>query len=340
MKLFCWRRSKLNSSILKIRNESFTHYIKSNMNLILSIILIILDVVVFLIHTVALTLLIFLKQSNVKGSQKLLLIALCSTELTYAIIDIGFVCNTLVDKIWTLSIVCIVLQSATVSVFHTWIMTMIAIDRFLEIYLNIKYNIYWSAKKTKITLIIGLVICLLSFIPLFMVAMRNIEFCVKVIAGYIFPMLSLFFLVVVSFSYFYIIKLVSTHRKNAKRMQKQFQGNNKTFLNKQSSNNFKLFVPTLIIITYLLFMICPNLMKLFNALGLLPFVSLFFAHIFILLRFIADAFIYIFNVKVVRQAFRSVIWQPNSVYPTSLILRKFSRNWKREILLFRGREQA
>lgn len=139
-------------------------------------------------------------------------------------------------------------------------------------------------------------------------------------------MLSLFFLVVVSFSYFYIIKLVLTHRKNAKRMQKQFQGNNKTFLNKQSSNNFKLFVPTLIIITYLLFMICPNLMKLFNVLGLLPFVSLFFAHILILLRFIADAFIYIFNVKAVRQAFRSVIWQPNSVYPTSLILRKFSRN--------------
>lgn len=200
------------------------------MNLILSIALIILDVVVFLIHTVTLTLLIFLKQGNVTGSQKLLLIALCSTELTYAIIDIGFVCNTLVDKIWTLSIACIVLQSATVSVFHTWIMTMIAIDRFLEIYLNIKYNIYWSAKKTKITLIIGLVICLLSFIPLFMVAMRNIEFCVKVIAGYIFPMLSLFFLVVVSFSYFYIIKLVLTHRKNAKRMQKQFQETTKLFL--------------------------------------------------------------------------------------------------------------
>ena len=299
------------------------HCIKSNMEWILLIIAIILDVVVILIHTIAVTLLTCLKQGNVTGSQKLLLTALCSTELTYAIIDLGLNCGTLFGMAWNVLVVCIVLESTTVLFFHTCIMAMIAIDRFLEIYLNIKYNIYWSAKKTKITLIVALAICSILFIPLFKVALKDIDSFVKVSAGYIFPMLSLIFLAVASFSYFYIIKQVLRYRKNAKRMHEQIQRNSNTFHNKQSSNKFKLFVPTLIIITYLLFMICPNLMKLFVVLELLPLACYFFAHIFILLGCIADAFIYTFNVKVVRLAFRNTIRRQNSVYPTNFILRKF-----------------
>lgn len=148
----------------------------------------------------------------------------------------------------------------------------------------------------------------------------------KLVAGYIFPALSLTFLIVVSLSYFYIIKQVLRHRKNTKRMQKQLQGNSKTFLNKQSSNKFKLFVPTLNIITYLLFMICPNFIKLFVVLEMLLFVGYFFAHIFILLGFIVDAFISIYNVKVVRLAFKNTIWRSNFVYLTNFIIRKFHRN--------------
>ena len=168
-----------------------------------------------------------------KSKAFLLLIVLCSTELTYAVIDIGFACGTLFEMIWSMVVECIVLESTLVAFFHTCIMAMIAIDRFLEIYLNIKYNIYWSVKKTKITLIVALAICFLSFIPLVVVALRDIDILVKLVAGYIFPALSLTFLIVVSLSYFYIIKQVLRHRKNTKRMQKQLQGNNKAFLNKQ-----------------------------------------------------------------------------------------------------------
>ena len=294
------------------------------MDWILLVIAVILDVVVILIHTIALILL--LKQSDVTGSQKLLLITLCSTELTYVVIDIGFACGTLFEMIWSMVVVCIVLESTLVAFFHTCIMAMIAIDHFLEIYLNIKYNIYWSVKKAKITLIVALAICFLSFIPLVVVALRDIDILVKLVAGYIFPALSLTFLIVVSLSYFYIIKQVLRHRKNTKRMQKQLQGNSKTFLNKQSSNKFKLFVPTLNIITYLLFMICPNFIKLFVVLEMLLFVGYFFAHIFILLGFTVDAFISIYNVKVVRLAFKNTIWRSNFVYLTNFIIRKFHRN--------------
>ena len=37
-------------------------------------------------------------------------------------------------------------------------MTVIAIDRFLEIYLKIEYNVYGSVKKAKINFIAALVI--------------------------------------------------------------------------------------------------------------------------------------------------------------------------------------
>lgn len=87
------------------------------MDWIFLVIVVILDVVVTLIHTIALIILIFLKQGYVTGSQKFLLIALCSTELTYAVIDIGLACGTLFDMIWSMVVVCIVLESTDVAFF-------------------------------------------------------------------------------------------------------------------------------------------------------------------------------------------------------------------------------
>ena len=46
------------------------------------------NISVVLIHTISLILLVTLKQRSLKGSQKLLLIALSLTELTYALLDI------------------------------------------------------------------------------------------------------------------------------------------------------------------------------------------------------------------------------------------------------------
>ena len=52
--------------------------------------MLILYLLVIPIEIFTLVLLISLKQSNVRGSQKLILIALCATELIYAIADITY----------------------------------------------------------------------------------------------------------------------------------------------------------------------------------------------------------------------------------------------------------
>lgn len=120
-------------------------------------IVITLDLVVISVHILALALLIRQKQNNVKGSQKLLLIALCVTELIYALVDIlGHICYKLVLDHRT--IVFYVFNSTTMTFMYIFIMTCIAVDLFLEIYLNIKYSLLWSSKKTKIFLFVGLAI--------------------------------------------------------------------------------------------------------------------------------------------------------------------------------------
>ena len=58
------------------------------MNWISPVIVITLDLVVIFVHILAVTLLARVKQNSVKGTQKMLLIALCVTELIYALIDI------------------------------------------------------------------------------------------------------------------------------------------------------------------------------------------------------------------------------------------------------------
>ena len=51
---------------------------------------ILLDALALLLHGLALTLLMTLKNQILRGSQKLLLITLCVTELIYAVVDITY----------------------------------------------------------------------------------------------------------------------------------------------------------------------------------------------------------------------------------------------------------
>lgn len=108
-----------------------------------------LDVAVILIHILHLTLLLKIKQNNVKGCQRTLLIALCITELSYSVLNIGLELpfNTQVRNVlFTFTLMCVLLL-------YVFIMFLITIDRFLEIYLNIKYRILWSPEKTMLILL-------------------------------------------------------------------------------------------------------------------------------------------------------------------------------------------
>ena len=211
--------------------------------------MLILYLLVILIEIFALVLLISLKQSNVRGSQKLILIALCTTELIYAIADITYFSLVLSRVSSNGSVAVLVFSITTLTFFYIFVMTLMAIDRFLRIYLNIKYNILSSPQMTKFTLICALAICFLSYIPSLIIELRNPKSPGKALIYYINPTFDLAFFIVASCSYFYITKDVLRRRKTKNWIEKHLEQNNRAVHHKHSKNRIQLLAPTLIILT-------------------------------------------------------------------------------------------
>ena len=259
----------------------------------------ILNLIVISVHAVALAFLLKVKRYNVTGSQKYLLVSLCLTEMTYAITDsISKISNLLGYRIIGISFW--MFTNTSVVIMYIFVMLYITIDRFLEVYLNIKYSLHWTSKKTVFVLAATLVLCLLSYIP----ALLNLsqpELVGRALVRFIYPTLEVAYVITASCSYYYIIKQISRHRENSEKLEAQLRKNNKGIYKQPSKNSFQVLVPTLIIITFLLFMILPNIIKLMYSLGLLSIGITNVAYLFIPVGFIADPMIYIFHIRTVKE---------------------------------------
>ena len=272
---------------------------------VIIIIVFALDVVVILINISALVLLTYSKKNNLRGSQRILLIALCETELVYSATDlVGYVFYVLNVREGLIALLSS--NSTSVTFFYVTIMMLIPIDRFLEIHLNIKYNIHWSPNKTKIVLTAALAVCILLFIPLSLVKLQKVYSLQKILVFYINPLLQLIFIIVASFSYFYIIKQGLRHRRNIRTLEQQLKKKNTAARYMPVSNRFKIILPSLIIITFMLFMIGSKVIRILLSLNVISKVGSYVAYIFIPAGFVADPVIYIFSLKSVRQAIKRV----------------------------------
>ena len=240
------------------------------------------------------------KQNNVQGSQKILLIALCVTELTYAVVNLGAISfafmemKDVYEELLILIFPCLLLL-------HAFLMYLITVDRFLEIYLNIKYNIVWSPKKTMFVILLALTLSFLSLIPSYVIGLQKMIFFSNV---YIFPILEAIFIIAASVVYNYIIKKVLQYRRNNTRLRKQLQENHKGVHHTNFKNPLKIFAPALIIVTFVLFLVGSNVVAVFATfkkakrdVKIIPFILL-------PAGFVADAVIYIFNLISVRLSLR------------------------------------
>lgn len=280
---------------------------------------IILDLVVIFVHVIAIRMLISVKTNNVRGSQKLLLLVLCVTELTFSILDINNKGLHLLEYTeyryiwWMFSI-------SSAVIMYMFVMTLITIDRFMGIYLNIKYDIHWYAKRTKIALTAAFVVSLLSGIPAVIVGLEDPCKVFKFLSLYVYPVLEGIFVVIALFTYFYIIKQVHKHKKISRKIEKQLRENHIIPFQKPSRNRFRIYVPTLIIITFILFTIGPNVIKFFYFLNIIQnhYIS-HIAYLLIPVGFIADPLIYILNLKPVRTRLKQVIPGRNTIKTTTSV---------------------
>ena len=280
---------------------------------------IILDLVVIFVHVIAIRMLISVKTNNVRGSQKLLLLVLCVTELTFSILDINNKGLHLLEYTeyryiwWMFSI-------SSAVIMNMFVMTLITIDRFMDIYLNIKYDIHWYAKSTKIALTAAFVVSLLSGIPAVIVGLEDPCKVFKFLSLYVYPVLEGIFVVIALFTYFYIIKQVQKHKNISRKIEKQLRENHIIPFQKPSRNRFRIYVPTLIIITFILFTIGPNVIKFFYFLNIIQnhYIS-HIAYLLIPVGFIADPLIYILNLKPVRTRLKQMIPGRNTIKTTTSV---------------------
>ena len=274
--------------------------------------IIVLDILVILTHTLALVLLFSVRQNNVQGSQKTLLIALCMTELTYIIINMGELFCRLM-KLGDVANVLFILCLPCLLLLYVFIMFLITIDRFLEIYLNIKYRILWTTKKTKLLLLFALTISFLSFAPSYLSGLKKV---IEFVNLYISPILEGTFIVTASVVYIYIVKQAQRHRRSTKRLRRQLEENNIIVHYKERNNRFKIVVPTIIIVTFVFFMVGANSITLFASFKNINSNVKKIPLILIPAGFVADSIIYIFNLKAVRSTLRKkILGQNNAHFP-------------------------
>ena len=159
-----------------------------------------IDLVVIFTHILALVLLFTVKQNNVQGSQKILLIALCMTELTFAVVNFSEELCCIV-KLQKAANALYIFLFASVSTMCILIMFLITVDRFLVIYLNIKYDILWSPKKAMIVLSVLLIVCSLLLAPSYVIGLKKVE---RIGSLYIIPIFEAIFIISASATSFYI----------------------------------------------------------------------------------------------------------------------------------------
>ena len=125
--------------------------------------------------------------------------------------------------------------------------------------------------------------------------------------------------------FFFFFLCVSLHHKGCfetsqkckASTRKQLQENYVVVHHRQPNTRFKLLVPTLIIITFLLFTIDPNIIRIFVVRGDIYNIGYLIVYMFVPIGFVTDTFIYIFNLNVVGTKIITIIWRHIHIHSTN-----------------------
>ena len=266
-----------------------------------------INFVVIVTHLLSLTLLFKMKVDNLNGSQKYLLISLCLTELTLGIYSILISSITFIniEPTKTIEEILLIFLLTPLSLTYFLVMIFITLDRLLEFRLSIKYSLYWSPKKTLVALLVTFSISTSIFICI-VILTRFFDFTSKyeeVLLIQVLPVFGNFFIILAGYTYYQIYKKVKENRKKSKRIKRIYEVKN---LSKQMDSNqkkrFQVFLPSIIIGTFILFSLVPYLIwiiqyhicndcyKFLNSI----------IEILYSLGLLADPIVYIFSLKPIR----------------------------------------
>ena len=255
--------------------------------------------------------LILLKRDHsFRANQKYLIGALCCTEIAllvqFALRVAQFMNRSVGAKL------IVHFDNIVAGFMYLFVMAMITLDRFAEIKLNLKYRLYCNTKRTITILFLGFTISCLLYVGLlihFLINGNELDWDELWIVYFI-PIFQGIFLVIAFKTYYYIFKKLRKNQLALNKIRNQLdQSSSGNGLQRKIQGKPKIIVPSLIILTFILFSILPNFIyaavyhwstnyRYTVASKLFP--CLYF------LGWMADPIIYIFSVKSIRQKFRKL----------------------------------
>ena len=273
-----------------------------------------INILAVLVHVAALLLLIKSTQHDIKGSQKYLFISLSITELSYCLISIAYLWCKEYGVENSIRKYITIFRATAVLLMYYFIMIYITLDRFFTVHLNIKYEVYWSPLKTKrlifFTSLVCIAVSLLVSVTWFQMHW-NVTTFVNI---YLYPPFMVVFIICAVITYSYIVKKIIANRKREDRLMKQMTKNHKKLSPQiQQKPKSAIFVPTIVIVTFILFMVIPNFIYTIDKnISKLPVHMVDINCVLFPLGFIVDAVVYIFSVKTLRNIFNKHIRKKNT----------------------------
>ena len=269
--------------------------------------------IVLCIHFLALILL--KRDRNFKGSQRYLIGALCCTEIVLSIqLMLGGVNYYYQNFMFEIAIL---FGESAGALMYFFVMTFVTLDRLAMVKLHLKYPIYCTAKRTITILFLAFMISVLVFVGLltvYFIDKTNLLNWCYVLHHYLLTIFQGIFLIVAFITYIYIFKKLHKNRLASQKIINQLNTNPMQERDsKKHQSNPKIFVPSFIILTYILFGIIPH--YLFIGLSIWNSTegsNKFFQLIPILyfLGWCSDPIIYILSTKSIQQTIRRCIKSP------------------------------
>ena len=265
----------------------------------------------FVLCTHVFALYLLKKDGSFRNIQKYLIGTLCITEILLVIILLIRGVDILYP--WSGFEMAILFGETTVWLMYFFLMMFITWDRFAEIKLNLKYPLYCNSKKAKTLLVITFFISLSLFVVLLSIqCITNGAWDYEYYLGiYVFPVFHgiIIFSSVFTYSYIFtkLYKNQIAHLKVRRQLQLQMDPLKSRSAIKLNSKP-KLVVPSLIILTFLIFSTLPHsLFLIFSSFDKSQVRVLNFVPVFYFLGWFVDPVIYILSVKSIQQLFQRLL---------------------------------
>ena len=204
-----------------------------------------------------------------------------------------------------------IVQFSSAAMVYLFIMIYLTVDRFFELYLNIRYPLYWSERKTKRLLTATwIVFIILAIVLSFLYKYQSIDY-ERLFYIYTWPITEAVFLVVAFWTYGYVIRKLyesytSINNSRQSSINKFNMNNNNMPKSSKNQSQFKksaFYLPTLLILTFVLLQVVPDLTILFvvlsgNSVSAHVYTAVFMTY---MVSIFLDAIIYIFLSPYVKQ---------------------------------------